>query len=252
MKQEKDQMIFGVRAVLEAIEAGRELEKVYLKRASGSSGLFKDLRRRLREARVPFQQVPPEKLNRITRKNHQGVIAYLALISYSSIEQVVPGIYEKGEDPMVVVLDQVTDVRNFGAIARTAECSGAHAIVIPERGGARITSEAVKTSAGALHRVPVCRHEDLTGVVAYLKEAGLSVIAASEKTESSLYDTTLSVPVAFIMGAEDRGVSPSLLELADQRVRIPMHGTIASLNVSVAAGIMLYEAVRQRARSLEG
>ncbi len=246
MQRQKDQIIFGIHAVTEALDAGRELEKVLIRGSRGTSDLLGNLRSRLLAEKVPFQHVPAEKLNAITKKNHQGVIAYISEIAYGEISFILPQLFERGRVPVVLVLDQVSDVRNFGAIARTAECAGVDAIVVPYRGSARITAEAVKTSAGALHSIPVCRHPDLRQLLEYLKESGLQVFAASEKAETLLYEADLTVPAAILMGAEDVGISPALQPYVDHAIAIPQQGTIGSLNVSVAAGIILYEAVRQR------
>ena len=246
MKQEKEQIIFGIHAVMEALEAGREMEKVLLKRDRSTSETFGELKRKLIDGKIPFQHVPQEKLNSITRKNHQGVIAYVSQISYGEIEFILPGIFERGKTPLILVLDQVSDVRNFGAIARTAECAGVDAIVLPYRGSARITAEAIKTSAGALHTIPVCRHPDLRLLLDYLRNSGLQVIAASEKANTSMYQADLTVPAAILMGSEDRGVSAALMEYVDRSISIPQFGTIGSLNVSVATGVILYEVIRQR------
>jgi 23S rRNA (guanosine2251-2'-O)-methyltransferase len=246
MKKEKDQIIFGIHAVTEALDAGRELEKVLIKSARGTSDAFGELRGRLIAEKIPFQHVPAEKLNTITRKNHQGVIAYVSEIQYSEIEFILPEIFQQGKNPLLLVLDQVSDVRNFGAIARTAECAGVDAIVVPYKGSARITAEAVKTSAGALHSIPVCRHPDLRLLLDYLKSSGLLIFAASDKAGKTIYQADLTGPAAILMGAEDHGVSAALMEFVDQSVSIPQFGTIGSLNVSVAAGVVTYEAVRQR------
>lgn len=246
MKKEKDQIVYGIHAVTEALDAGRELEKVLIKSARGTSDAFGELRNRLIAEKIPFQHVPQEKLNAITRKNHQGVIAFVSEIQYSEIEFILPEIFQKGKNPLILVLDQVSDVRNFGAIARTAECAAVDAIVVPYKGSARITAEAVKTSAGALHSIPVCRHPDLRLLLDYLKSSGLQVFAASEKAERTIYQADFTGPAAILMGAEDQGVSAALLEFVDQSVSIPQYGTIGSLNVSVAAGVVIYEAVRQR------
>jgi len=241
----KDHYIFGIHAVLEAAQAGKEVDKVLVKRGAGSD-LLKKLLGVLGSLDIPVQQVPVEKLNRITGKNHQGVIALLSEISYVDITTLLPSIFEKGENPLILLLDGVSDVRNFGAIARSAECAGVHAIVIPSAGSAAINADAIKTSAGALHRIPVCRHRDLLTVTRYLKDSGLRIFAATEKASESLYITDMTGPAGMIMGSEERGVSAQLLKEADAWVAIPMKGTIASLNVSVAAGIMLFEMVRQR------
>ena len=240
-----EKFIFGIHAVLEALHAGRDLEKVLIRRGAGSD-LMKKLMGELGKWDIPTQLVPVEKLNRLTGKNHQGVIAWLSEITYSDITTLLPSVYESGEDPLILILDEVSDVRNFGAIARSAECSGVHAIVIPFSGSAAINADAIKTSAGALHRIPVCRHRDMGGVVKFLRESGLRLFAATEKATDTLYETDMSGPVGIILGSEERGISASLLRDADYWVSIPMKGTIASLNVSVAAGVMLFEAIRQR------
>jgi len=241
----KDHYIFGIHAVLEAAQAGKDLDKVLVKRGAGSD-LLKKLLGVLGSMDIPVQQVPVEKLNRITGKNHQGAIALLSEISYVDITTLLPSIFEKGENPMILLLDGVSDVRNFGAIARSAECAGVHAIVIPSSGSAAINADAIKTSAGALHRIPVCRHRDLLTVARFLRDSGLRIFAATEKASESLYVTDMTGPAGIILGSEDRGISTQLLKEADSWVSIPMKGTISSLNVSVAAGIMLFEMVRQR------
>jgi len=240
-----DNYIFGIHAVLEAVYAGKDLDKVLVRRGAGSD-LLKKLLGVLSKMEIPLQQVPVEKLNRITGKNHQGVIAFLSEISYVDITTLLPSIFEKGEDPLILLLDGVSDVRNFGAIARSAECAGVHAIVIPASGSAAINADAIKTSAGALHRIPVCRHRDLLTVMRFLRESGLRLFAATGKATDSLYDTDMTGPAGMILGSEDMGISPSLLKIADSWISIPMKGTIASLNVSVAAGVILFEVLRQR------
>jgi 23S rRNA (guanosine2251-2'-O)-methyltransferase len=242
---EQDQLIFGIHAIKEALSAGKEIDRVLVRRGSGSD-LLRQLTGELRGLGVPVQQVPEEKLNRVTRKNHQGVIAWLSQISYCDITSVLPSVFELGQDPLVLVLDGITDVRNFGAIARSAECAGAHAIVIPAGGNAAINADAIKASAGALLRIPVCRHRDLAAILRFLRECGLMLLAATEKAETSVYRTVMTGPVAIILGSEETGVSAPLLKEADKRIAIPMRGAISSLNVSVAAGILLFEVVRQR------
>ncbi len=242
-----DRFIFGIHAVLEALKAGKDLEKVLIRRGTGSD-LMKKLIEELSKWDIPTQLVPVEKLNRLTGKNHQGVIAWLSEITYSDITGVLPTVYESGDDPLILLLDEVSDVRNFGAIARSAECAGVHAIVIPFSGSAAINADAIKTSAGALHRIPVCRHRDLGSVAKFLQESGLRLFAATEKATDTMYETDMSGPIGIILGSEERGISVSLLKDADHWVSIPMKGTIASLNVSVAAGVMLFEALRQRSK----
>ena len=241
----KDNYIFGIHAVMEAVQAGKDLDKVLVRRGAGSD-LLKKLTGVLSGMEISVQQVPVEKLNRITGKNHQGVIAFLSEISYVDISTLLPSIFESGEDPLILLLDGVSDVRNFGAIARSAECAGVHSIVIPASGSAAINADAIKTSAGALHRIPVCRHRDLLTVTRFLSDSGLRLYAATEKASDSMYDTDMTGPAGLILGSEDTGISPQLLKISDSWISIPMKGTIASLNVSVAAGVILLEMLRQR------
>ena len=239
------EMIFGIRAVIEAAEAGKDIDKVLVKREL-SGELFKELQEVLRRYEIPMQKVPLERIDRITRKNHQGVIAFTSAVTYQKLEQIVPFLYEQGKNPFIVVLDGITDVRNFGAIARTCEVAGVDAIVIPARGSVSVNADAIKTSAGALHTLPVCRENNLKEAVVFLKNSGIKVIAATEKAAKNHTETDLSVPVAILMGSEDEGVSTEILRITDDLVKIPQFGTIQSLNVSVAAGVMIYEVIRQR------
>ncbi len=240
--------IFGMRAVMEALESGRHIDKVLLRRDL-SGDLSRELTEALRRYDVPVQKVPVEKLNRITMKNHQGVIALLAAAPYHRLENVLPALYEEGKVPFVVVLDGVTDTRNFGAIARTADCAGVDAIVIPERGSVSVSPDAMKTSAGALLYVPVCREKNLADAVRFLRENGLKVVAATEKGAEEYTGVDMTVPVAIVMGAEETGISEAVLRQADALAAIPLAGKIGSLNVSVAAGILMYEAVNQRRKA---
>jgi len=240
-----EDFIFGTRAVMEAIKNRKPVERVLLK-----NGLDNDLYRQLfgliKENKIPFQFVPVEKINRITRKNHQGVLAFVSAVEFVEIETLLPGLFESGTYPFILILDQITDVRNFGAIVRTAECAGVHAIVIPEKGMARIGADAVKTSAGAIHSLPICRTANLASVINFLKNSGIRIVAATEKADNLYTNTNMNLPLAIIMGAEDKGISASVLKLTDEQLKIPLHGKIESLNVSVAAALMIYEAVRQR------
>lgn len=244
-KEKEQQMVFGIRAVQEAISAGKEIEKVMIKKGLQGT-LFQSFLDLVRDNQIPFQFVPIEKLNRITRQNHQGVIAMIAPVAYQDIEKIVPMLYDGGKDPFVLVLDHITDVRNFGAIARTAECAGVDAIVIPETGAAAITSDAIKTSAGALHKIPVCRVRSLISTVEFLQNSGLKIVAATEKGAVDYNQANYRGPIALVMGAEDRGVNPKILAAAEIKSKIPVLGEIESLNVSVAAGILLYEIVKVR------
>lgn len=242
---DKTQYIFGLRAVIEAIEAGRDIDKVLMRK--GLQGeLARELQSLTRAYDIPMQYVPVEKLNRITMRNHQGAIALLSAVTYYPLDQIVTQIYEDGGVPLILVLDHITDTRNFGAMARTAECAGVNAILIPDRGSVSVNADAVKTSAGALLSIPVCRTPSLVEAIDYLKSCGLQVIGASEKATESFVKPDYTMPTAVIMGAEDTGISPEVLGLCDQLVSIPILGNIGSLNVSVAAGVVLYQAVLQR------
>ncbi len=241
----KTNEIFGIRACIEAIKSGKEIDKVLLKK--GLQGeLFHELFTLIKERAIPFQYVPIQKLNRITQKNHQGVIAFVSTIEYQNIENILPQLYEQAKVPLLLILDKITDVRNFGAIARTAECAGVNAIIIPIKGSALINSDAVKTSAGALLSIPVCRTENLKETIIFLKQSGIQVVAATEKTNEYYYDVDFKLPCAIVMGAEDKGISNDIIDLSDKTVKIPILGNIESLNVSVATAIIVYEAVKQR------
>jgi len=243
--KEVNQMVFGIRAVMEAIVSGKDIESLFLQR--GLTGdLMSELKGLLRGHDIPSQLVPIEKLNRITAKNHQGAIAFISPITYQKIENIIPDVYERGEVPLILILDGVTDVRNFGAIARTAECTGVHAIVVPKKGAAQVNPDAIKTSAGALYKIPVCRHDSLLQTMRFLKDSGLQIVSCTEKTDDLIYKPDYTAPTAIIMGAEDEGISFELIRNSDYLTKIPMAGEIASLNVSVSAGVILYEAVRQR------
>ncbi len=239
--------IYGIRPVIEAIRAVKQIDRLLIRQGL-QGALYHELMTEVREHKVAFQIVPLERIELVTRKNHQGVLAWLSLIEFQSLEILLPMIFEKGEDPLIIALNGVSDVRNFGAIVRSAECLGAHAVVIPAKGSARITADAVKTSAGALHTLPVCRESSIVKAVQFMKESGLKVITAVEKSGDIVSETDLSGPLVVIMGSEDKGISPELTALADRQVRIPMKGGISSLNVSVAAGIILYEIARQRSQ----
>lgn len=240
-------LIFGTRAVMEAIRAGREIENLLIQRDLNND-LIRELKAEAAAHDIIYQKVPEEKLSRITRKNHQGVVCFLSPIRYAPIQEVLAHTFEQGRLPLIVVLDRVTDVRNFGAIARTAECLGADAIVIPSRGSARINADAMKTSAGALNYLPICREDNLKDTLRFLKDSGLQIVACTEKAEKSIAELELSGPVALLMGSEEDGISGEYLKLSDDRALIPMQGEVASLNVSVATAICLYEVVRQRAK----
>ncbi len=245
MESKSNQQVFGIRAVMEAIDSGKEIESLYIQK--GISGdLFRELKKRIDQLEIKYQYVPIEKLNRLTPKNHQGVVAFISPISFHKVEDLIPFIYENGETPLLLVLDRITDVRNFGALARTAECAGVHGIIIPLKESAAIHSDSIKTSAGALFKIPVCRVNSLKKAVEYMQESGLQVIGCSEKNDESLYTVDFTVPTAVVMGSEEDGISNELMRILDRFAKIPLKGEIESLNVSVAAGVVLYEAVRQR------
>lgn len=237
------QLIYGIHPVQEALNSDSVIDRVFVEK--GKIGLD-EIRQRCVDLDIPVLIVPSFKMDRLTRKTHQGVIAVVSPVEFSNVDEVVTRVFENGEIPLILVLDGVTDVRNFGAIARTAECAGVHALVIPQRNVAPINEDAIKTSSGALLRMTVCREKDLKTCMANLKNFGLHVVAVTEKGNSSLYDSDLKGPIALIMGAEDVGVSPELLRLADDLASIPMTGVTASLNVSVACGVALFETIRQR------
>lgn len=244
-ERKKEEFIYGTRAVIEAIEAGKEIEKLLVQK-DVKNELTAELMTLVRERNIPTTRVPLEKLNRVTRKNHQGVIAFISAITYASLDHIISSTFEKGATPLLLVLDRVTDVRNFGAIARSAECAGAHGIIIPAHGSAQINSDAMKTSAGALHHIPVYRSENLKKTLKEIQENGIQLVACTEKASDSIYDQNLTDPVALIMGSEEDGISHEILRIADHMCKLPINGKIESLNVGVAASIALYEAVRQR------
>lgn len=241
----ENEMIFGIRAVIEAVQADKEIDKILVKREL-QGDLARELFAVLKEYNIQVQRVPQERLDRITRKNHQGVIAFISAITYYRLEDIIPTVYEQGKNPFIVLLDGVTDVRNFGAIARTSECAGVHAIVIPAKGSVSVNADAIKTSAGALHVLPVCKEKSINQAIRFLKESGVKVFAATEKAQSVYTNVSYDGPVAIVVGAEDIGVSMENLRICDEMVKIPQYGTIGSLNVSVAASVMVYEVVRQR------
>nr|WP_320022924.1 23S rRNA (guanosine(2251)-2'-O)-methyltransferase RlmB [uncultured Draconibacterium sp.] len=242
---DKEDFLFGTRAVIEAIKKGKTIDKILIKKGLRNE-LISELQQLIKETEIGVQYVPIEKINRITRKNHQGVLAFISPIEFDNIETVIPGIYEEGKTPLLLVLDQITDVRNFGAIARSAECAGVQAIIIPEKGMARIGADAVKTSAGAIHNIPICKTNNLYHTVRFLKDSGIKIVAATEKGDKLYSNADMKSPLAIVMGSEDTGVSAQILKLADEQLRIPILGQIESLNVSVSAALMIYEAVRQR------
>ena len=242
---EKPTQIYGLRAVIEAINAGEAIDKVFIQK-----GLKGDLSRELegiiRKKGINASYVPPEKLNRLTKSNHQGAIANISPISFYTLETLVEQVIENKKNPLFLLLDQLSDVRNFGAIIRTAECTGVDGIIIQKKGAAPVTADTIKTSAGAAFKVPIAKVDHIKDAVFYLQASGISVTVATEKTNTSIYDLSFNEPCAIVMGAEDKGVSPSVIKAADHTAKLPMLGEIGSLNVSVACGVFLYEVVRQR------
>ncbi|MFN6944250.1 MAG: 23S rRNA (guanosine(2251)-2'-O)-methyltransferase RlmB [Cytophagaceae bacterium] len=242
---DKKDVIFGIRPVIEAINSGREIERIYIQKELNSL-LLNELVLLARQQQLPVVRVPLEKLNKITRKVHQGVVCFLSAIQYASLDNIISETYRQGKTPLLLILDRITDVRNFGAIARTAECLGVNGIIIPSRGSAQITGDAVKTSAGALNYIPICREDNLKNTIDYLKNNGIRIVGCTEKTESPAFAIDMKVPVAIIMGSEEDGISPEYLKKCDYTVKLPMAGKVGSLNVSVATGMVLYEIARQR------
>ena len=243
---DKIEMIFGLRPITEALLAGKTLERIYLQKGIRNSMVL-DITEMAKTAGIPVSTVPMEKLDSLTRKNHQGAVAYISAITYLPLSEIVQSLFEKGIDPLVLILDRITDVRNFGAIARNAECMGVHAIVIPSHGAAQVNGDALKTSAGALNVIPVCREPNLKDTIRFLQQSGIQIVSCTEKAEQSLTDNIdFKIPTAIIMGSEEDGISPEYLKKSDVKVKIPIVGQISSLNVSVASGIILFEALRQR------
>lgn len=235
----------GIRPLLEAIEAGKEIDKIYIQK-NLKGELFKELWGILKEQKLPFTVVPKSRLDKFTRKNHQGVVATLSVVQSVDLKEIIQRTFEKGEDPLVVILDRVSDVRNLGAIARTADAVGAHALVTTLRNSAALNMDAMKASAGALNHLPICKESNLNETLTWLQMSGIRVVSCSEKTEKLAYDAKLTGPLALIMGSEDKGVAPERLKASDEVVKLPMLGKVGSLNVSVAAGAMLYEIIRQK------
>lgn len=239
----KADFVFGINSVIETLRSEKEIDKVLLLKEMKH---VEEIETLARERGVPVQKVPVEKLNRVTMKNHQGAIAFVSSVNFSSLSNVVTTVFEAGQTPLVVILDRVTDVRNFGAISRSAECSGVHAIVVPTRGGAQINGDAMKTSSGALSHIPVCRETDLLNTITYLRNSGFQIVSCTEKGDDFIYDPDYTLPTAIIMGSEEDGISESLIKASDYKAKIPLQGKVDSLNVSVASGVIFFEAVRQR------
>jgi 23S rRNA (guanosine2251-2'-O)-methyltransferase len=236
---------YGIHPVLEALHSGKDIEKVLIRRGLKNDATA-EIYKICEERNIPIQQVPEEKLDRTTMKHHQGIIAFLGLIEYQNIENIVPLLFEEGKIPLLVILDRITDVRNVGAICRSALCAGAQAVIVPSRGAAQMNEDAIKSSAGAIHQIPICRSYNLKDTIKFLKESGLKVVGVTEKTRTMMYDVDFKEPTVLIMGSEEEGISPEYLKLCDVTCKIPMQGPVESLNVSVATAVALFEVVRQR------
>lgn len=245
MNNEEKNYIFGIHPIIETIKAGKTIDKLFIQKGLHNDA-FAELWKLVRLRRINYKHVPIEKINRLTKKNHQGVFAFLSPIDFHKIEDIIPKLYEEGKNPLILVMDRITDVRNFGAIARTAECVGIHTILIPEQNSAAINADAVKTSSGALHKIPVSRTWNLKLSLQLMKDSGIQLIGCTEKTQNTIYNADFSKPTAIILGSEEDGISPEFLKMCDMKTKIPINGKIASLNVSVATGIICYEALRQR------
>ncbi|RFN58678.1 23S rRNA (guanosine(2251)-2'-O)-methyltransferase RlmB [Marixanthomonas ophiurae] len=243
----KKDNIFGIYPVLEAIKSDTEIDKVYIQKDSDNDKLAAIISE-LENKQVTINHVPVEKLNRLTNGNHQGVVAITSPISFVALEEIVEKSLESKNVPLFLVLDQISDVRNFGAIIRTAECTGVDAIIIQKKGGAPVSGDTVKTSAGAIFNMPICKVNHIKDAIYYLQGSGIKTVAATEKTEKDIYNTSFNEPLALVMGSEGKGVSTSVLKIVDEQAALPLLGEINSLNVSVACGAFLYEVVRQRAK----
>ncbi len=242
---QKHDFVYGIQAIKETVSAGKTIEKVLIKKDLNNEAL-RELQHLLRNSNIQIQYVPQEKLNSITRKNHQGAIAFISAIDYANADFLIPKIFEDGETPLLIMLDGVTDVRNFGSICRTAECAGAHGIIVARKGSVLINSDAMKTSAGALNYLPVIRADSLLETIDTLRNSGFQIIAATEKGNKDYFTADFTAPTLIIMGAEDIGISDDILKISDELVKIPIKGNVESLNVSNASSIIIYEAIRQR------
>ena len=245
MNSTEKNYIFGIHAIIEAIQAGKTIDKLFIQKGLHNDS-FAELWKLVRLRRINYKHVPVEKMNRLTKKNHQGVFAFISPIDFYNIEDVIPNLYEEGKSPLVLILDRITDVRNFGAIARTAECSNVDCIIVPEQNSAAINSDAMKTSSGALNNIKICRTWNLKMTLQMLKDSGIQIVSCTEKTNNKIYSVNYQIPTAIILGSEENGISSEFLKFSDEKVKIPILGNIESLNVSVACGVILYEIVRQR------
>src|SRR5690606_20593270 len=242
MTEKKEDFVFGLRPVIEAIEAGKTIDKVFIQNGLQGS-IYADLKVLLAKNKLRPNYVPIEKLNRFTRKNHQGIVAFISDIPFYKIEDLLPQLFEEGKTPFLLMLDRLTDVRNFGAICRTAECVGIDAVIIPEKGAAPINSDAIKTSAGALYNIKICKEKNLAHTVDFLQQSGVQVFASTEKAQKLIYELDFTEPCANVMGNEDTGISKEVMHHSDEKMKLPIEGKTQSLNVSVACGAIMYEAM---------
>lgn len=240
-----ERYVYGIYPVIEAIDSGKTIDKIYLQKGLHGAN-YKRIEERIKKYRIPFQWVPRDKLRSLTLKNHQGVFAFISPIEFHSIDDLIPILYEKGKNPLLLVLDKITDVRNFGAIVRTAECGGVDAVLIPSKGSTLISSDAIKASSGAILKVPICKELNLYKSLLILKNYGIQLVAATEKSSTTFYEVDFSVPIAIMIGNEHDGIDSSYLSLTEKQVKLPMLGKISSMNVSVVCGVLIYEALRSR------
>ncbi|WP_181858144.1 23S rRNA (guanosine(2251)-2'-O)-methyltransferase RlmB [Polaribacter sp. WD7] len=238
--------IFGIRAIIEAIESGSTINKIYIQKGLRGD-LFYQLDKLIKSKKISVSSVPVEKLNRLSKNNnHQGAVAQISPVEFYDLEVLIESIVDIDENPMFLVLDQLSDVRNFGAIIRTAECTGVNGIIIQKSGSAPVNAETIKTSAGAAFKIPICKVDHIKDALYLFQASGIKIVAATEKTDDSIFDINFNQPIAIVVGSEDRGVNPSVLKMVDYKAKLPLLGEIESLNVSVACGAFLYESVRQR------
>ncbi|MEX2350140.1 MAG: 23S rRNA (guanosine(2251)-2'-O)-methyltransferase RlmB [Flavobacteriaceae bacterium] len=242
---QKENLIYGIRAIMEAAQADTTIDKVFIQK-NVQGALMQELLSTLKKKQINFSYVPLEKMNKLTQGNHQGAVATISPIGFSTLEQLVENALNKETVPFFLILDAISDARNFGAIIRTASCTGVDGIIIQKHGAAPVNADTIKTSAGGVFQVPICKVDHIKDAVYFLQASGIQTIAATEKADVTIYETDLTTPLAVLMGSEDKGVNPSVLKIVDLKAKLPMQGEIASLNVSVACGAILYEVVRQR------
>lgn len=243
--EQQSDLVFGIHPILEGLNAGRNFDKLLILNTLKSDQV-KEIIELAREKGISINKVPQQKLDRVTRKNHQGVIGFIAPIEFQEIENILPTIFSEGKNPFILILDRVSDVRNFGAIIRTAECAGVDAIIIPKKGAAQISAETIKTSTGAIFNIPICKVPGIESVLPFLLDSGIHLVACTEKAEDLYTEIDYNIPIGIIMGSEESGIALSNIKKCDSKVKLPMAGKTGSLNVSVAAGVIMYEVIRQR------